>query len=371
MVNRTRLLVALMVMPVIAAAPPLTPATIVRLDPPASEVRAGHLVRLSVRVEDVADLNCVDVQLTYDPAALEPQDAIPLTFGTQIAPGPFLHADQMMANSAEDGAIHYRVAQLWPNPPVSGSGVIASITFKALRAGSTSVAFESSASSLCDANGAPLAVSEWNGAQILVRPDVTLSGLFQRQGWPIYNRTSVWTVLMGGADQYPVANRTICTESDGRFRLAIPDDFTSALSQPVQPQAFAPVSCPAPGISPYRSAYVRASFPNHLSAQGWVCLSDGAMDLGTVTLPAGDVNGDEAINISDLVLIGANFGRAVQPPCAVPVGGCPSSFRAAPRGDINGDCRVNVQDAAVLIASFGRTGPLPLGALSTLLPAPN
>jgi len=366
MMNRMRLLVALLTLPLVAAAPPMTSATVVRLDPPASEVRAGYPVRFEVRVEDVADLNCVDLRLTYDPAALEPQDAIPLTFGTQIAPGSFLQPDQVSANSAEDGAIHYRAAQLWPNLPVSGSGVVASITFKALRAGSTSVAFETSTSSLCDADGASLIVSEWNGAQILVRPDVTLSGLFQRQGWPAYNRTSVWTVLMGGADQYPVASRTICTEADGHFRLEIPDDFTSALSQSIQPKALPPVICPAPGFSLYRSAYVRASFPNHLSAQGWVCLSDGAIDLGTLTLPAGDVNGDEAINISDLVVIGANFGRAVQPPCAVPVAGCPSSFPAAPRGDVNGDCRVNVQDVVLLITNFGRTGPLPLTTVSSV-----
>jgi len=358
--NRIRLLVALLMMPFVAAAPPTAPATIVRLDPPASEVRAGNLVRFDVRIENVTDLNCVDVQLTYDAEALELQDAIPLTFGVQIAPGPFLQPDQTMANSAEDGVIHYRVAQLWPNVPVSGSGVVASITFKALRAGSTSAAFEASASSLCDANGAPLAVSEWHAAQILVRPDVTLSGLFQRQAWPIYNRTAVWTVLMGGPDQYPVASRTVCTEADGRFQLEIPDGFTSALSQPIQPQALPPISCPAPEFSSYRSAYVRASFPNHLSAQGWVCLGDGAINLGAITLPAGDVNGDEAINISDLVVIGANFGRAVQSPCAVPVAGCPSSFPVAPRGDINGDCRVNVQDAALLITNFGQTGPLPI-----------
>jgi hypothetical protein len=59
-----------------------------------------------------------------------------------------------------------------------------------------------------------------------------------------------------------------------------------------------------------------------------------------LALRGGDINGDDQINIQDLVLIGVNFGSTT-----------------VLTADINGDGVVNIQDLAIAAGNFGlKTG---------------
>jgi hypothetical protein len=64
--------------------------------------------------------------------------------------------------------------------------------------------------------------------------------------------------------------------------------------------------------------------------------------LSAVTVSGGDLNGDEAIDIGDATLLGANFGRLIPP--------------ADPLADINGDSVINVQDLAILAGNYDLRG---------------
>ncbi|MGQ9501562.1 MAG: tetratricopeptide repeat protein [Anaerolineae bacterium] len=91
---------------------------------------------VALMVADVIDLYGADVQLRYDPSQLQAEDANPRLEGVQIAPGPFLAADErfVVTNKvdATAGLITFAATLLNPAPPVSGEGVLATIAFRIL-----------------------------------------------------------------------------------------------------------------------------------------------------------------------------------------------------------------------------------------------
>ena len=83
--------------------------------------------------------------------------------------------------------------------------------------------------------------------------------------------------------------------------------------------------------------------------------TDTPVDLNggsPLRLLGGDINGDDQINIQDLVLIGVRFGRTVD------------------SADINGDGKVNIQDLAIAAGNFGLK-TVPGTAIPILLPGNN
>jgi len=120
-----------------------TQSTVILIQPSSSDVDVEDTVTVDIRIEDVTDLYGVDVQLSFDPALLEVQDADPGTDDIQIQKGTFPAPDFVVKNEADNsaGTIWYAVSQMSPTEPISGSGVAASITFKGLAGGTSSVAF--------------------------------------------------------------------------------------------------------------------------------------------------------------------------------------------------------------------------------------
>jgi hypothetical protein len=68
------------------------------------------------------------------------------------------------------------------------------------------------------------------------------------------------------------------------------------------------------------------------------------LDLPSITLASGDVNGDGEVNIFDLVIVGVAFG---------------SSPPSNPQADINGDGVVDILDVVLVSANFYKRGPVP------------
>lgn len=120
------------------------------------------------------------------------------------------------------------------------------------------------------------------------------------------------------------------------LRLTRPDGTTLILP-PGADGLFAFANMP-PG------AYIlEAAAAGFLSGKAAFTLQAGQdLALPPLTLPAGDTNGDNLIDLSDAVLLAANFNA---PP---PV----------PAADLNGDGWIDVLDLALLGNAFGLTGPL-------------
>lgn len=121
---------------------PVVP-TIVRFDPATPTLAVGQVIAVNVWVDDVTNLAGVELHMSYTPAILEVQDANPSLDGVQIAAGSFLKPDFVVQNQADptQGRIDFAVLQLPPSLPVSGSGALATITFKAKAAGASPLTF--------------------------------------------------------------------------------------------------------------------------------------------------------------------------------------------------------------------------------------
>jgi hypothetical protein len=140
----------------------------------ATTVERCNTVTVDIRVNDVVSLYGADVRIQYDPTLLRVVDQDAYTEGTQIQPlGGFLKpdfvirkvacnaldaADELCNEPAEVGVVWYAATQMNPTPPVSGSGVIARITFRAAGAGLSSLTF--TYSKLSDREGVQLSNTE-------------------------------------------------------------------------------------------------------------------------------------------------------------------------------------------------------------------
>ena len=71
-------------------------------------------------------------------------------------------------------------------------------------------------------------------------------------------------------------------------------------------------------------------------------------NLGLVTLMAGDVTGDNAVNIFDLTVVAGSLNA--------PVG----TSTALELMDFNGDGVVTIADLALIAKNYGLTGPRPI-----------
>ena len=112
--------------------------------PPSSMSAPGATVVVEVQIREVLDLYAVDLQLAFDPAILEVLDADgEAANGTQVTAGSFLSSAYMFTavNRADNatGQIRYLVSLLAPAAPRSGSGLLASIAFRARDPGSSTL----------------------------------------------------------------------------------------------------------------------------------------------------------------------------------------------------------------------------------------
>lgn len=116
-------------------------AATVRIEPPLVELPPGETATVSIRVEDVTDLYCFELKVGFDPTKVEVVDADPDAAGVQIADGDFLSTDWKLQNAADnqEGTIAYALCQLNPTEPRSGSGTLATITWRAKEQGTSPV----------------------------------------------------------------------------------------------------------------------------------------------------------------------------------------------------------------------------------------
>jgi LysM repeat protein len=140
----------------------LAQGTTVLIDPAGKEVAVGATTTVNVRIENVTNLYGAEVHLVFNPTLLEVVDADSGRDGVQIQPGSFLSPDFMAKNNADQtsGRIVFAVAQMPPHEPVSGSGILATITFRGKAAGTSVVDFSTTQPTspviLSDRDGMPI-----------------------------------------------------------------------------------------------------------------------------------------------------------------------------------------------------------------------
>jgi hypothetical protein len=150
---------------------------VVAVDPRSVEVEVGATTTVDLRIEDVSDLYYVEVLLFFDPALLEVVDADSTLGGVQIEPGTFLGPDSTVDdNEVDSEAGEIIFTQTAGDEPVSGSGVLATITFQGKASGESEVEFDRGYLYLEEYDGDAIDADVQDGRVIVVEPgDETLT----------------------------------------------------------------------------------------------------------------------------------------------------------------------------------------------------
>lgn len=118
--------------------------TSLRPDPLSIGLKSGEQGTISMRVDNAEGMYGIEFHLQFDPNVVEVVDADASKPGVQIMPGDWLKNTFVAVNKADNtvGKIDYAVTLLNPAPPVSGSGAIATITFRAKSNGTSPLKVE-------------------------------------------------------------------------------------------------------------------------------------------------------------------------------------------------------------------------------------
>ncbi len=165
------LVLALALIAALFPAAALAQGTLVLVNPLSQSVNLNQVVTVEIKVDSVTNLYGLDLTVTFDAAKLAVQDADGNAGnGVQIASGDFPNPAHIFVagNSADNttGQVKYVAAILAPNPPVSGTGVMARITFKAKAAGTALVTLSNV--KLSDNQASPIAATLMSGSITVV-----------------------------------------------------------------------------------------------------------------------------------------------------------------------------------------------------------
>lgn len=136
----------------------------VAMSPAPLQVPLGQVAPLAVRVADVQGLYGFEMQLKFDPAVIEIEDADPQTLGVQMLPGDLLSVDLLVRNSVDNaaGTAEYVLSQLNPSEAKDGTGTLLTLYVKGLAAGQSS-SVEIVGAQFANRDGEAIAVTLTNG----------------------------------------------------------------------------------------------------------------------------------------------------------------------------------------------------------------
>jgi len=244
--------------------------------------------------------------------------------------------DAVIDNTA--GTVKFARTQNNPGTPATAAGSLAVVRFKAkANAGTGATAITLSDIELADRDGNALTVDSQSCTSLTIKGKGFVAGTVDLQGRP---------------------NPAPSVSDDSGATLTIDTDTGTPGIQPPDLYPAAGVSSSAAGAwgpqkaaaGTYVGAAIKASKERYLDltcTTNLVINSDGATTtLNLVTLPGGDANDDQKVDISDAGIIGGEFGKT--PPTDA-------------RADINNDNTVDIFDLVLMGGNYtlGDTSPLP------------
>lgn len=262
-----------------------------------------------------------DLWIRFDPAILAVDDAddnpangTQVTIRSDFFGGSVIVAANEVATCPSGGTCVHLGLSHTGTPITSRSGAVATITWAALAQGDAALAVALPETVLADQNGADVVVNSVTAPAITVVLPGTVQGRVLRQGTRTDNANTEVTAYSSSGGV--VATTT--TLADGSFTLSVPRGGTYL---------------------------VQATYNGYLKAQrSSVYVVGATVNIGDVTLRGGDVNGDNNINILDIVTIISRYGT--------------SGWPATDPADVNDDGTINIYDLTITSGNFGRYGPV-------------
>lgn len=275
------------------------------LQPDAQIVGVGESAVIEVWVNNVADFYAAEFELAFDPAVVQGST---VTSGAAFASYPNEH--EVLESYIADGKVYFAVTLLRvaKAPPLSGNLHLATLTFEGLQGGTSPLTWVEI--KLANSYGGDIPCTSTDGSLIVEESNggnSTLTGRAFLEGRSTHQDIAA---EMSNGTSYSAT-----TDAGGWYT------FTEV----------------SPGV--YNVSF---SHPRYLTTvlQGCEVSSNETAWLPDVTLLGGDLNDDEVIDISDLVIGAANFNTN------------------DPVSDINGDGLVDIYDIVLIGKNFGLTGPI-------------
>jgi len=256
-------------------------------------------------VNNVTNMRTLALELHYDPKVVQVVDADPVAWGVQVAVDPaFLARPSTITRNdvdTDNGVIYFEATV--GGGTISGNARLFTIDWRPQTWGTTQVVI--SKAQLATDGGQPIGTTPQNGT-IEITSDC-VCGQVILQGRTNYSGVAVTSSTGAQA----------MTDAEGKFAVSG--------GEPVTVNALGYLTARAdPG-----------TVARHASIAG----ADAKPNVGTITLLAGDVNQDNAINIFDLAQIASRMDSGEK------------------QFDLNGDGMVNVMDLAMAANNYGRQGP--------------
>lgn len=294
-------------LPALAETPPQ-----VEVWPNRVQVFTGGVGTTQIRLNGVGGAQAVEIELKFDPALIQVEDADPDTEGVQVTVNPQLAGGRVKVtrNTADNAAGRVEL-QLTGLPPDTAGQHLASIIWLGVQPGVAELSLP--LARLTGADGVPLDAATQPGIiEVTDAGEETISGQVILQGRRQHNGAGIYL------SSKPCAEATFestdepdaVTDAEGLFEIRLDEKQK-------------------PGcLRVFQHGYLLGQAKNP------------AGKLGVLTLPGGDVNGDNQVNIFDLAYVGSFYGDT------------------GSDADVNGDNIVSIFDLVLAASNFGQRGPV-------------
>ncbi len=314
---------------------PTAPSLVVNVNPATANV--GETVNVTIGVANVTNLYGLQTQCVVDANVLT---------GVSRSDGDIFNTSNSFfvdTNFQSDGKWMVAAARLQPNAPFSGNGAAYTLSYSVNSAGSSSVTCSALA---VDSNGNELTLEiingSFNGGIVVTTPPPTEVTPSPEPTEPVV------TVEPTGDPATPPSSTTVSGVVSYQNRTDNAGIIVSLLTPDTT--VVASVTTGADGTFKFENVLpgtygVTAVAPQHLLIGKLVeVTTTGVIEIGTLTLPAGDTDNSGVIDLVDAGLVGGNFNLVVPP--------------APTTADLNGDSVVDIRDLVLVGSNFGLSAPV-------------
>ncbi len=315
---------------------PTTPPTgpTLKVDVIPASANAGETVNVLLNLLSVSNLYGLQLECSVNPGVL--------TGGNLTESDAFNSSNSFVVNSGFQSNGRWLVAatRLQPNPAINGDALAFSLSYPVQSGGQSNVTCEAIAVDE-DGRDVPLTVINGSFNGISPEPTATPEPTVVPTNTPL--PTMTFTPLPPGdlsSIHGTVFYQARADQSGIVVQLWRSDStkFGELITGPDGSYTFSDVPIGQYGVILWG--------PGHLTSGKVVdVLADGqVVEVGNITLHAGDTDGNQKIDLADATFVGANLGNT-QPP-------------APQEADLNRDGKVDIRDLVLVGGNFGLQGPI-------------